>query len=161
MRRNRIPITTLAGFLFFSLMVVASPARVAGEEQLRLALDGFDPVAYFTEGRPVPGKPDIEVAFDEVRYRFASPENLAQFRLDPDRYLPRFNGICAMGLGAKGYKVVANPNNWTIHEGRLFVTQSAVGLKYFNKDPERWASAANVHAGALKDVPIGSGLSWW
>ena len=161
MRQNRTPLSALAGLLSLGLMVVASPARVVGEEQLRLALDGYDPVAYFTEGRPVLGESDFELEFDEVRYRFTSAEHLAQFRKDPDRYLPRFNGICAMGLGAKGYKVVANPNNWTIHEGRLFVTQSAVGLKYFRKDPERWASAANVHADALKDVPIGSALSWW
>lgn len=66
-----------------------------------------------------------------------------------------------MGLAAKGYKVTANPENWTIHQGRLYVTQRDFGPPIFRKDPKRWIASANVNVEALKDVPIGSALSWW
>ncbi len=161
MMRNRALITTAIGFLLLCLTTAVGPSRAEGMDQPRLALKGYDPVAYFTMGRPVPGKPDHEFVFDEVRYRFASAEHLALFRKDPDRYAPRYRGLCAMGLAAKGYKVAANPENWTIHQGRLYVTQRAFGPPIFRKDPKRWIASANVNVGALKDLPIGSALSWW
>lgn len=152
---------SVSGVLLLAMLVTAASMSSHAKDQLRLALDGYDPVAYITEGRPTLGKPEFEIPFDEARYRFATERNLSKFRKEPDRYLPQFNGICAMGLGAKGYKVVGDPNNWIVDKGRLFVTQSAVGLHYFSKDPDKWALEARTHAKALEDAPIGSGLSWW
>ncbi len=80
---------------------------------------------------------------------------------DPDRYVPQYRGLCAMGLGAKGYKVEANPENWVIHEGQLYVTQQEFGPIAFRTDPERWVSSANVYMQALDGLPIGSSVSWW
>lgn len=143
-------------------MVRSSWAAGAGEDaQPRLALKGYDPVAYFTMGRPVPGQPELHHEVDEVRYHFATPEHLALFQKDPDQYAPRYAGLCAMGLAAKGYRVEANPENWVIHEGRLYVTQRAFGPAGFRKDPERWVAAAEENLETLGDAPIGTGLSWW
>ena len=126
MMRHTAYVFAVIGFLLLSLTIAVGPSRAQGADQAgepRLALKGYDPVAYFTMGRPVPGKPDYEFVFDEVRYRFASGEHLELFRKDPDRYAPRYRGLCAMGLAAKGYKVEASPEYWTIYESRLFVTQ--------------------------------------
>src|SRR5215216_5981434 len=76
----------------------------------RLALKGYDPVAYFTQGRPMLGKKEFEYTWDEARYRFASDQHLSMFRSDPDRYAPQFAGSCTMGM-SKGVKVEANPEN--------------------------------------------------
>ncbi len=127
----------------------------------RLAIKGYDPVAYFTMGRPVQGEPEFEHTVDDVRYRFATAEHLEIFIKDPDRYLPQYRGLCAMGLGAKGYKVEANPENWVIHEGQLYVTQQDFGPTVFQTDPKRWVSSADVYVQALEGLPIGSSLSWW
>ena len=161
MTENRTLITTATAILLLCLATAVGSSWAEGVDQPRLALKGYDPVAYFTESRPIPGNPDYEFVFDEVRYRFASAEHLALFRNDPDRYAPRYRGLCAMGLAAKGYKVAANPENWTIHQGRLYVTQRAFGPPIFRKDPKRWIASANVNVEALKDVPIGSALSWF
>ncbi len=152
------------GLLLLGAVAAPTPALAAGGgqgDEPRLGIKGYDPVAYFTVGRPVRGKPEFHHDLDEVRYRFASTENLALFRADPDRYAPRFGGLCAMGLGAKGYKVEANPENWAIHKGRLYVFQRSFGRPGFRKDPERWAASAKSNLQVLADRPMGSGLSWW
>ncbi len=145
-------------------LLLAAATLTAGSswaQAKRLALKGYDPVAYFTMGRPVPGNPNFQDTLDEVRYYFATAEHLERFRKDPDRYAPQYRGLCAMGLGAKGYKVEANPENWVIHEGRLYVTQRDFGPRGFKRDPKRWVVSANSHVKTLQHLPIGSALSWW
>src|SRR5580698_5348670 len=90
----------------------------------RLALKGYDPVAYFTDGKATPGDPQYETAYDGTRYRFASAKHLELFKADPDRYAPQFAGSCAAGI-AMGMKVEAEPESWMIVDGKLFVFSSA------------------------------------
>jgi YHS domain-containing protein len=65
---------------------------------LRLVLKGYDPVAYFTDGKPIQGKPEYEAVYDDARYRFASAPHLEQFKADPDRYAPQYAGSCAAAV---------------------------------------------------------------
>lgn len=134
--------------------------RAAAEEP-RLGLKGYDPVAYFTMGRPVEGNSQFQYEFDEIRYRFISAKHLELFSGDPDKYAPRYRGLCTMGLGAKGYKVEANPENWIIHNGQLYLTQRSFGPKIFRKAPDRWTVAAQVNVRVLEKAQIGTGISWW
>ena len=153
-----------AGILLVGLTVAAASSRAEGVDQAaqpRLALKGYDPVAYFTMGRPMSGKPEYWHEVDEVRYHLATAEHLALFQEDPDRYAPQYRGLCTMGLAAKGYRVEANPENWVIHEGRLYVTQRSFGPAGFRKDPDRWVVAAEENLEVLEDAPIGSSVSWW
>ena len=145
--------------ILFAFAILAPGATSANPG--RLAIKGYDPVAYFTMGRPVQGEPEFEHTVDDVRYRFATAEHLEMFIKDPDRYVPQYRGLCAMGLGAKGYKVEANPENWVIYAGQLYVTQQEFGPTAFRTDPERWVSSANVYVQALAGLPIGSSVSWW
>ena len=64
-------------------------------------------------------------------------------------------------LRAKGYKVEANPENWVIHNGQLYVTQRSFGPEIFRKAPDRWAIAAQASAQVLDTAQFGSGISWW
>lgn len=150
-------------FIFGITVSLGLPAiqnrSAAGEAQL--AIKGYDPVAYFTMSRPVKGKPEISSVIDGVRYRFVSAKHLKMFREDPDRYVPQFRGLCAMGLAAKGYKVVADPENWVIYNDRLYLTQRSFGPPIFKKAPEKWSMAARDHLKSLEDLPVGSSLSWW
>ena len=145
--------------ILFAFAILAPGATRANPG--RLAIKGYDPVAYFTMGRPVQGEPKFEHTVDDVRYRFATAEHLEMFIEDPDRYMPQYRGLCAMGLGAKGYKVEANPKNWVIHEGQLYVTQAKFGITAFQTNPERWIISANAYVQALEELPIGSSVSWW
>ena len=99
---------------------LASAVRPASADDVPLAIKGYDPVAYFTDGKPTRGLPEIEYEWDEHRYRFSSAEHRELFKADPVRYAPQFGNFCAMAL-AKGEIVVANPENWLISDGKLYV----------------------------------------
>jgi len=108
------------------LMLALLPATVAmiaagaSATEPRLALSGYDPVAYFTNNAPTRGNPDITYDYDETRYRFASAQHRSLFAANPDKYAPRYNGYCAMAM-SKGAKIEPDPQNWTIVDGQLYV----------------------------------------
>src|SRR5262245_50547494 len=94
------------------LLATAAPVAAAipslATEQRPLAINGYDPVAYFTIGRPERGLPEIEFEWDEHRYRFTRAEHRALFKADPVRYAPQFGNFCAMAL-TRGELEEANP----------------------------------------------------
>lgn len=102
--------------------------------QPRVVLKGYDPVAYFTEKRPVKGTHEYGQEFDGERYHFASARNRAAFNGDPDRYSPQFAGMCAVALST-GKAVEADPTVWKIVEGKLYVFSSPRGLAAYEKNP--------------------------
>ena len=123
-------------FLLFLIAAVSSlmigmPALAA--DPAPLAIKGYDPVAYFTVGKPTKGNPNIQLVWDERSYQFASEENRARFKADPSRYAPQFSDYCAMAL-SKGEIVEANPENWTIADGKLYIFGKPVGPELFRKD---------------------------
>jgi hypothetical protein len=128
----------LTGLFATSLLVAATvPARA---QEPVLAIKGYDPVAYFTDGKPVRGTPEFEYTWDEHRWRFSNAEHLAQFAANPARYAPQFGNYCAMAL-ALGQIVVADPENWLISDGKLYVfgKPAPAGPELFKKN-----LAANV-----------------
>jgi hypothetical protein len=147
--------------LIFGLTIAGGPvwAQESGETGApRLAIKGYDPVAYFTKGRPMLGKEEFEYAWDEARYRFASDQHMSMFHGDPDRYSPQFAGSCAMGM-SKGVKVEADPANWLISDGRLFVFASPKARERFQADARGTAAAADSNWQLLKDAPLGTSLA--
>jgi hypothetical protein len=114
---------------------VARAARSRAAERVSLALKGYDPVAYFTLGRAAPGLPELEYEWDERRWRFASAADRELFKADPVRYAPQFADFCAMSL-ANGELVEANPENWLISDGKLYVfgKSAPAGPALFQQD---------------------------
>ena len=108
------------------------PPAMAADE-VPTAIKGYDPVAYVTDGKPTKGKADIQLVWDEHRYLFASEEHRARFKADPVRYAPQFSDYCAMAL-SMGQIVEANPENWTIADGKLYIFGKTVGPELFRKD---------------------------
>ena len=89
----------------------------------RLVLKGHDPVAYFTAGKPVKGSENLGYVWDGGRYWFANEKNRAQFVSAPDRYAPQFAGFCTGGMSINE-KIEADPMQWKIVEGKLYVFSS-------------------------------------
>lgn len=85
-----------------------------------LALHGYDPVAYFTEGRPVRGSDSLVEVHDGVAYRFSSEAHQDAFAADPDRYVPQYGGFCAYGV-AVGKKFDGDPHLWLVEDGKLYL----------------------------------------
>jgi hypothetical protein len=112
-------------------LTVAS--RPATAQQAALAIKGYDPVAYFVDGRPVRGLPEIEYEWDENRYRFATAEHRDLFRADPVRYAPQFANFCAMSLAA-GELVEADPESWLINADKLYIFGKREGPELFRRN---------------------------
>lgn len=88
-----------------------------------LAMGGYDPVAYFTQGAPVEGSADHTVMWSDAEWRFSSATNLEIFNQDPEKYAPQYGGHCAYAA-AKGSLASSNPQAWTIHDGKLYLNYS-------------------------------------
>jgi len=115
----------LAGLAAAAALALTAAAAVAGagDKDLGgdgLALEGYDPVAYFTEGEPTRGSAAYTATYDGATYRFANAEHRAAFEADPEKYMPAYGGYCAYGL-AMGQKVGSDPEVWEIVDGQLYL----------------------------------------
>jgi YHS domain-containing protein len=128
--------------LFGSLGSLAALSHSTGAESVPLAIKGYDPVAYFADGTPTPGLPEVEYEWDEHRYRFSRPEHRELFKADPVRYAPQFANFCAMAL-AKGKLVEADPESWLISEGKLYIFGKREGPELFRQNPAGNIAKAN------------------
>jgi YHS domain-containing protein len=88
------------------------------------AIDGYDPVAYFTEGQPRKGTPELAHEWNGATWHFASAGNLAAFRENPERYAPQFGGYCAWAVG-NNYTARPDPQAWHVEDGKLYLNFSA------------------------------------
>lgn len=89
-------------------------------EQKGYVADGYDVVAYFTEGA-VPGIDSFTCVYDSANYRFSTAENLKHFQATPNQYVPQYGGWCAYGMGANGKQYAINPRTYEIREGKLYL----------------------------------------
>jgi YHS domain-containing protein len=101
-----------------------------------LAIDGYDPVAFFTEGKPVAGNGDNELRYGGVVWRFANPGNRAAFEANPEVYMPQYGGYDPIGV-ARGVAVAGNPNAWLIIGQKLYLFYSDDRREKFAANPNR------------------------
>ena len=134
------------------LLIAASRAQSVQPASVRLVLKGYDPVAYFTDGKPIQGKSEYEAVYDEARYRFASLQHLELFNADPDRYAPQYAGSCAAAITA-GVKIEAEPEHWLIVDGKLFVFAGAAGVDKMRAHPAEMIAKGQENWKALADAP--------
>ncbi|NBA86038.1 YHS domain-containing protein [Emticicia sp. CRIBPO] len=86
-----------------------------------VAIQGFDPVAYFTLQKAVEGNKKFATNFEGVTYYFASASNKELFLKDPKKYEPQYGGWCAYAMGATGEKVEIDPETFKILNGKLYL----------------------------------------
>ena len=132
-------------FVLLLLPVAASFAQIDPSAPLRVVLKGHDPVAYFTEGRPVKGSAEFKVDWDGERYLFSNAGNRNKFAANPDRYAPQFGGYCT-GTMARGARAEADPEAWIISDGKLYVFGAVKAKEIAEKDPH-WLAEKVALAG--------------
>jgi YHS domain-containing protein len=108
----------------------------------RVALKGYDPISYFTDGKPEQGSKDFTFAYDDTVYWFKSAEHRDRFASDPEHYAPQFDGYCAIQL-SRGLKVEADPEAWTIANGKLYVFSKKPAVQKFAKESVAIVEQAN------------------
>ncbi len=98
-----------------------------------LAVHGYDPVAYFTEGKPVLGSSKLVATANGASYYFASQANLDLFKAAPAKYTPQYGGYCAFGVSV-AKKFDGDPTVWKIVNGKLYLNLNADVAEKFNAD---------------------------
>ena len=106
-----------------------------------LAISGFDPVAYFTDGKPVAGQPRLELTVAGTIWRFHNEGNRAAFVAHPEVYAPRFGGYDPVGI-TRGRSVPGHPLFWAVVEERLYLFYSEAERDAFKAEPGRIIAAA-------------------
>ncbi len=127
----------------------ATTERVVVNHTSGLAIEGYDPVAYFVDGRPMVGLPELEASDAGAVWRFRNEGNRASFVAHPDIYGPRFGGYDPIDL-ARGVPVAGNPRFWLIAGERLYLFAREEHRDVFAADPEHLAQEANARWPALE-----------
>lgn len=136
MKNSRLD--TLAALAALLLLITASPA-VAKSNPVNVtffgnvAIDGYDPVAYFDGGKPAKGDSKYQYEWQGAKWRFSSAEHRDRFQQDPAKYAPRYGGYCAY-MVAMGELVGADPEIWRIEGGKLYLFYDDAARGKWSKD---------------------------
>ena len=110
-----------------------------------LAIQGYDPVAYFTRSTALKGKKEFAFYNHGVTYYFANAEDKELFKNNPEKYEPEYGGWCAYAMGFKGEKVSVDPETFKIVNGKLYLFYN----KFFNNTLKDWnKDEHNLHTRA-------------
>ena len=123
---------------------------VAGKPAPGLAVHGYDPVAYFTESKPVQGVANFAIVHSGATYRFASQAHLDTFKADPSKYEPAYGGFCAYGVSVDA-KFDGDPRFWKIVGGKLYLNLDHDIAAAFSKDVSGAIKKAEANWPSLKD----------
>ena len=115
------------------LFVVSVVAQKVNTSFAGLAIDGYDPVAYFTLSKPVKGTREFTFEFEGATYRFASAEHREQFAKAPAKYVPQYGAFCAWAV-SRGYTANTDPLAWRIVDGKLYLNYNASVQKQWEQD---------------------------
>jgi enamine deaminase RidA (YjgF/YER057c/UK114 family) len=143
------------GVALLGLVFVALFGASARGDEARLSISGYDPVAYFTDGRPVQGKAEFEYVWRKLRWRFASGEHRDMFIKDPKRYAPQYDGYCAMGTSneAAAHKDTVDPEAWAIVDGKLYLVHNNYWLEKWREKAKEYIKKADKDWQAIADLP--------
>lgn len=132
---------SLALLLVVPLALAGRPPVFATAEG---AIRGYDPVAYFTDGKPTRGSAQFTATLDGATYHFASAANRDKFVADPGAYAPQYGGYCAYAV-SQGHTAPTVPEAWSIVDGKLYLNYSTGVQQRWKKDVPGHIRAADMH----------------
>ncbi|MBX2832217.1 MAG: YHS domain-containing protein [Rhodospirillales bacterium] len=138
---------------FGGVIATSSPTLAAQEINIvdGYALQGYDPVTYFTVGAPTPGNAEFVAEHDGATYRFASAANRDLFNADPEHYAPQYGGFCAFGA-AMGRKFGADPTAWRVIDGKLYLNLNKEIQQRWIVDIPGFIRGANHNWGIIESI---------
>jgi YHS domain-containing protein len=137
----------LAFFLALGFLVLPGTAAARDSEIYtgffnKVAVGGYDSVAYFTQNRPVKGDTKFSTQYKGVEWRFANEEHKSKFIANPEQYAPQYGGYCAWAV-AQGHTASGDPTKWKIVDGKLYLNYDADVQKKWEADVPGFISKAN------------------
>lgn len=119
-----------------------------------VALEGYDPVAYFVKHQAVKGRPAISFVYQELTWYFSESRHLNLFKAEPEKYIPQYGGYCAFGA-SNGYKAKPKMDAFTIYNDKLYLNFAKYVQVRWEEDKETKISAADKQWSDTKNtIPI-------
>jgi hypothetical protein len=146
---------TLAA-LTFTISTLPALADTAPEMtgMPRLAIGGYDTVAYFTVGKAVPGTLEYQTVWHDARWQFANKDDLDLFLANPDKYAAQYDGHCAMGVAYEdGHKDTVDPEAFTIVNGKLYINHTKYWTTEWRKNESENISRADKNWVTVRHTP--------
>jgi YHS domain-containing protein len=109
-----------------------------------VGLKGYDPVAYFTAGKPTPGMDAYTLRWKGITYRFASAENRERFTAAPEQYAPQYGGYCAYAMSINRIADI-DPARWTIVDGKLYLNNNLLSQTLWSVSTQGKIVSADQH----------------
>ena len=122
-----------SGIVAPAISVAAGGGQLVNRAKDGLALDGYDPVAYFVAGAAIEGRPEFEFSWNGTRYRFATVANKEQFAAAPEKYAPQYGGFCAYAV-SRGYTADVDPTAFAVVDGKLYLNYSKRVQRMWQED---------------------------
>jgi YHS domain-containing protein len=133
-------------FLFAQTALAQSTEVYSTQEG---AIRGYDPVAYFTENKPVKGQEQFKTEWKEHTWYFSSQKNMMVFAASPESYAPQYGGYCAYGM-SRGYKAASDPHSYSIVDGKLYMTYSRTVQDDWTKQRQHYIQLADQNWPVVK-----------
>ena len=137
-----ILLTALFCSLLYTFVACSASINPVNVDTEGIAIKGYDPVAYFTMGRPLKGKKDYQFAWHGAKWLFSSQENLAMFQENPEKYAPRYGGYCAYAV-SRGTTADIDPGSWAIVDGKLYLNLDKNVQALWNQDRQGYIKKAD------------------
>ncbi|MES2526603.1 MAG: YHS domain-containing (seleno)protein [Bdellovibrionota bacterium] len=135
LRRRELPLKAI-GLATMILLPFVVQAKVAPNAEDKIAVHGYDPVAYVAKNTALEGKKDFEFNYQGIAYRFSGKENLELFKANPEKYVPAYGGWCAYAM-AEGEQVDIDPKSFKVINGKTYLFYNGIWgdtLKKWNKN---------------------------
>ena len=124
------------------LSLSAQTTTKVNVDKNQLAIEGYDPVAYFEDHKPVKGSEQFKFKHENAVYQFASPAHLNTFKKNPSKYLPEYGGYCAYGV-SRGYAVDIEPTAWSVVDDKLYLNYNQKIQGKWSEDKSGYIKKAN------------------
>src|SRR3569623_1931010 len=168
MRQIGEQILTIAAWLALTLAVQADGlvTAIVTDPLTGVAIEGYDPVSYFTDTDPQPGKPQFEYDWGGVPWYFESAANRDIFQRNPTVYAPQFGGHCLMSL-SRGYLSDGKPRLYVVEGLKLYFFYSSANRDAYQMarsaavaDAEKnWPKLRDALSGPKSETPASDGLT--
>lgn len=140
----------VAGIFLLSLTLTSFAKDPVYQTKSGVAINGYDPVAYFSAGKPVKGQSIFHFSYLGTKWLFSSPENLELFKNEPTKYAPQYGGYCAYAV-SQGKTAKTEPKAWTIVAGKLYLNYSLGIKKKWKKDISGYIKKADTNWPSVLD----------
>lgn len=132
-------------FLLLTFLISCTSTGKKGAEIFQkngYAINGYDPVAFFEEEKPVKGNPQFKYRWKDADWVFSTQARLDSFRLAPEKFAPQYGGYCAYGT-ADGHKAPTEADTWTLQDGKLYFNYNMDVKKLWDQDRAKFILQAD------------------